>query len=308
MAWLGAAAGWLLAVVLIALGGAGIVTGMDGQVGPAARPELTSGGDSQLSPLLDGAETELTTLTADVEALGTRARGALGALNGGDLDTVEAAITDGDPIVARIVARTRRLTAALAALPILDTPTAGYAVSTAVRQRAARLTSAVDATRGLDAEWARLTTGALSAARLSSLLQAQVDAVVKAASLGRDGRYREAVSLLEDADRSIADARRLRDRLVATVDVSVLDEWLDRNEAYDTALRELYVALDGVGGRVTSKVRKAIAAEQAAKAGLPGDSRGLIVIMAEIGRGGMNEAVIAIEQARGRLADAVAPG
>jgi len=48
MTRLGAAAGWLLAVVLIALGGAGIATGMDGQVGPAARPELTSAGDALL--------------------------------------------------------------------------------------------------------------------------------------------------------------------------------------------------------------------------------------------------------------------
>jgi hypothetical protein len=32
----------------------------------------------------------------------------------------------------------------------------------------------------------------------------------------------------------------------------------------------------------------------------------MIVIMAEIGRGGMSSAVIAIEEARGRLADALA--
>ena len=73
-----------------------------------------------------------------------------------------------------------------------------------------------------------------------------------------------------------------------TVDVAVLDEWLDRNAAYDVALRDLYAALDGVGGRVTDDVRDAIDAEQAAKERLPADSRGLILIMSEIGRGGMN--------------------
>jgi hypothetical protein len=91
------------------------------------------------------------------------------------------------------------------------------------------------------------------------------------------------------------------------VDVTVLDQWLERNESYDTALRGLYVALDKVGGRVTDKVRNAIAAEKEARTRLPPDSRGLIVIIADIGRGGMNGAVIAIEEAKARLADALAP-
>jgi len=57
---------------------------------------------------------------------------------------------------------------------------------------------------------------------------------------------------------------------------------------------------------VTKDVRAAIDAERAAKDRLPPDSRGLIVIMSEIGRGGMNSAVIAIEEARGRLSEALA--
>ena len=40
---------------------------------------------------------------------------------------------------------------------------------------------------------------------------------------------------------------------------------------------------------------------------LPPDTRGLVVIMAEIGRGGMNGAVITIEEARAKLADALEP-
>ena len=47
----------------------------------------------------------------------------------------------------------------------------------------------------------------------------------------------------------------MRDILANTVDVTVLDEWLERNAAYDMALRDLYAALDGVGGRVTDDVR-----------------------------------------------------
>ena len=48
-------------------------------------------------------------------------------------------------------------------------------------------------------------------------------------------------------------------------------------------------------------------AEREAKDRLPPDSRGLIIIMADIGRGGMNGAVITIEEARGALAAAAEP-
>ncbi|HEY6014831.1 MAG TPA: hypothetical protein VIU37_12520, partial [Candidatus Limnocylindrales bacterium] len=121
-------------------------------------------------------------------------------------------------------------------------------------------------------------------------------------------RYDDALTLLDQADAAIAQARRLRDQLSNTVDVPVLDQWLDRNAAYDKALRELYKVISKVGSRVTDAVRKAIAAEQAAKEKLPPDTRGLVVIMAEIGRGGMNGAVIAIEEARAKLIDAIAAG
>ena len=56
---------------------------------------------------------------------------------------------------------------------------------------------------------------------------------------------------------------------------------------------------------VTDAVKEAIAAEQRAKERLPPDTRGLVVIMAEIAQGGMNQAVIAIEGAKGRLTAAI---
>jgi hypothetical protein len=99
----------------------------------------------------------------------------------------------------------------------------------------------------------------------------------------------------------------MRDVLANTVDVSVLDQWMDRNAAYDKALRALYVALNRAGGKITDDVRDERAAEQEARRRLPPDSRGLIVIIAEIGRGGMNGAVIAIEEAKARIADALDP-
>ena len=87
--------------------------------------------------------------------------------------------------------------------------------------------------------------------------------------------------------------------------MSTLVEWIRRNGAYEKALRDLYKAVDASGGTQTAKVRDAMAAERKARRDLPQDARGLVVIMAEIGRGGLNGAVITIEEARGRLANAV---
>jgi len=53
-------------------------------------------------------------------------------------------------------------------------------------------------------------------------------------------------------------------------------------------------------------VRAAFAAEEAAKAQLPTDTRAIIVIMGDIARGGLNQVAIDIEEARGSLAAALA--
>ena len=91
----------------------------------------------------------------------------------------------------------------------------------------------------------------------------------------------------------------------ASVDVSVLTTWIDRNAAYDTALRKVYTLLVASKGKVTKPVQDAYDALKVATAGLPGDTRGLVIIMSDIARGGLNEAVISIEEAKGRLSDAV---
>lgn len=302
-----AAVAWLFAVLVIALGGAGIVAAMDGGPSRVARPELTAPGDAALTPILDAAEVDLAALAGDVEALGVQARAALAAQVGNDVDTAEAAIGRGAVLLAAIRAQTAAIASHLDAAPLVGTRSAEFQLSEAVRERYARLEAALATVADLDEAWSGLTTGALPAARLSRLLADHDEAVLAAAKLGRDAKYDKAVGTLDAADAAIADARRLRNTLANTVDVSVLDEWLDRNANYDVALRGLYLALRDVGGRVTNDVRDAIAAEKAAKARLPPDSRGLILIMSEIGQGGMNGAVIAIEEARGRLADALEP-
>jgi hypothetical protein len=103
----------------------------------------------------------------------------------------------------------------------------------------------------------------------------------------------------------IVEGRGLRDNLAATVDVTTLTQWLDLNAEYDAALRNLYQSIIDSNGRVTAAVREAFAAEKTARDRLPSDTRGLAIILAEIGRGGLNQAVIGIEEARADLEAAV---
>jgi hypothetical protein len=254
---------------------------------------------------LDTIEADYEALAATIDALGVQARGALAALTADDLETVDTAIAAGDELLIDIEARTSEIGQALQAVPVLNTPTGAYRVSAAVRDRHERLEAALGSTSGLDLAWARLTTSSLAAIRMSKLLAAHDEAVLDAAALGRRAKYADAIRALRPATGALDDARELRDRLANTVDVSTLDQWLDRNEAYDDALTGLYRALRDVGGRVTKAVRDAIAAEKAAKERLPPDNRGLILIMSDIARGGMNGAVIAIEEAKGRLGEAL---
>lgn len=299
---------WLAIIVVIALGAAGIVTGLDHAPGSAARADLTAAGDAEVTPMLDAAEADLSALADRVEALGTQARSALAALNGADPTTGQAAIAVGDRLVVDVVARTTALRRALADVPYVGRPEAGVTISDAVVARHTALVAALDATDGLDGAWARLTLGSLAATRMSGSLAEHDRLVVLAAERGRQAKYADAIKLLDQAELQIKAARDLRDKLVATVEVSVLDEWLDRSADYDVALRNLYKAISKVGKKVTDATRAAVKAEAAARARLPPDGRGLVVIMAEIGRGGMNGAVIAIEEARAKLTDALESG
>ena len=296
---------WLAVIVFIALGAAGLVSAVDHAPGTLARAELTAAGDAEVSPMLDAAEADFGALADQVEALGAQARGALAALNGSDTTAGEAAIERGNQLVADVVARTHALRVELAAVPYVGSPEAGLTVSDAVVARHATLVSALDATDGLDIAWIRLTVGSVAITRMSALLAEHDQLVAQAADRGVHAKYADAIKLLDDAATRIAAARAQRNQLVATVDVTVLDEWLTRNENYDKALRTLYQDIATVGKTVTPEIKLAIKAEADARARLPADTRGLVIIMADIGRGGMNGAVIAIEEARAKLTDAL---
>jgi hypothetical protein len=295
---------WVAIALAVAFGGAGIVATMNRPPGVAVRSELTYTGDTALKPALDAATADLEALAEQVDRLAAAGRRALAQVVEGDTAGVEASVADGDARVADIGRLANRLDAALA-----DAPHSGadwaLSVSGDLHERYRQLAGTSDLTDDLASDWSSFTGRTLDAADLAALLVLHDKQTAAAAKLGSEGRYRAALAALDPSDATIAESRGIRDRISATTDVATLTEWLDRNADYDAALRRLYAALLRSDGRRTPDVDRAIAAERQARSGLPGDSSGMVVIMSDLAQGGLNQAVIAIEEARGSLADAL---
>ncbi len=295
---------WLACAVLFALGSSGIVAGAVHQPGTDARAELTWVADEALRPELAAAVVDLQKLATDVDALGNMGRLALVALVDRQIASLSAAIADGGDLVDRIDAETAALRQKVADLPGLG-PGAEARLGADLLAEADAVTVALDTTAGLGAAWAQLTSGSTSAITLTTLLADQDRYAAAAALAGSRGEYAAALDQAKTASSAISQAKGLRDQLANTVDVTVLTAWIDRNAALDKGLVQLYTAMEASQGRVTTDVRTALAAVNAAKDRLPPDTRGLVVIMSDVARGGLNQAVIAIEEAKGRLNDAV---
>ena len=295
---------WVAIAAFVALGSAGIVGAMAHEPGTPARPELTWAGDLAAEPALDAATVRLQALSDHLDSLGTTARQALVTVVAGDLASLQELIAAGTDQMAIVDASATGLETALARVPGVG-PDGELVVSAALRHRYEALVGTRGLTDGLRADWTAFTGRASDAASLTGLLVGHDPQTAAAVKEGQAGHYKQALKLLDASDATIARSRAVAARLASTTDVSTLNDWLDRNAAYDAALRNLYQSLVDAKGRVTSAVRKAFEAEKAARANLPTDTRGLVVIMAEVAQGGLNQAVISIEEARGSLAAAL---
>ena len=295
---------WSLLIVVLSLGVAGLATAANRQPGTAARPELTWAGDSAVRPELDAATAELRGIAEQVEELGGQGRGALAAMAARQFGTLEEALARGTTLVGEIRERSRAVRGTLSANEAFG-PGADLRLSSETRDRHAALLGAVEGTDGLAASWVRLTQGAQSAATLSELLARHDQLITLAIEAGRAGDFPTALNRIANATRRLELADEIREELANTTDVEMLVEWLRRNLAYDEALRDLYEATAESPDRATPAIREALEAEQEARDQLPEDTRGMVIIMSEIGRGGLNQAVIAIEEARGRLTAAL---
>ena len=293
----------LVAALAVALGAGGIVEGADHRPGDATRPELTARADAEMAARLDALAEGLRALEGDVTRLGEAGRSALASLAARRVARLTATLTTGDALLARIEERHARLRADRASLPYAPS---SDRISAATRARVEAVDRALATVGPLRRSWALLAGGTLPAVSLTTLLEQHDRSTFQATQLGTRTEYARAVAQLRSSLDMLARARRIRDALAKNADVSVLTQWLDRNRAYDTALHALYSELTRSGGRVTPRARTAFRDVQRAGRLLPPDTRALVVIMSDIAQGGLNQAVIAIEQARGSLAAATA--
>lgn len=297
------ALGWLAIAVVISLGGGGVVASADHPATDEARPELTARGDARMAPGLAAIGGELEQLQADVTGLGETGRRALVALAARATDDLAAELTTGVGIVDRIEARAAAVQALVAGLPHRQ---GSERISQATNRRLASITRALATVEPLRESWQDLTEGAGPAAQLIVLLEEHDRQTATATSSGTKARYADALASLARSIATLDAADRIRNSIATRVDVDTLDQWLGRARAYDEALVRLYTALEASRGAVTREVRRAFEAVERAQQSLPLDTRALVVIMGDIAQGGLNQAVISIEQARGGLAAATA--
>jgi hypothetical protein len=299
------AVAWFLCALVLSLGVAGIAVGLNHPPSTGARPELTWAADRAIAPGLDAVQADLGTLLGEVDGLAELGRGALTALVAQDVESLERALADGADRIGQIEAHRERVRATLRTLPGAGSGMEER-LGPASIDRYDALLAALPAVDDLAESWDRLAQGSGPASRLATHLLEHDRIAGEAVQLGAAGKYADAVKRLAGAVDELDAARAIRNELASRVDVSTLDEWIDRNAAFDGAVGDLWTALRQSKGRVTDAVRDASAREREARANLPPDTRGLVVILGDVARGGLNQAVIAIEEARGRLAAALA--
>lgn len=296
---------WAVLFAILAAGGAGLLGQAWHAPGSPARAELTYPGDAALDARLDVATQRLTEIAAEVERLAAESRIALEEVASSDPTRLRDSLLRGGQAATVIDVGTRDLRDSLTGLPgegeaaIID-----FSNATLVRRSA--ILTAIDAASGLAAHWRQVAAHATEVANLTALFTRHDTTVLQAAASGRRRNYVEAIGILDQALLTVADVQSLRARLIAGSDGTVLDEWIQRNSDYDAALRALYAALEASGNTITAEVEARRREEQIAFERLPPDRRTIVVIVAEVTRNGLTQAVVAIDDAHGRIDEALA--
>lgn len=295
---------WTVLFATFAAGGAGVLGESFHAPGSPARAELTYTGDAALDGRLDPATAQLQAISRNVDQLAADAKTALEEVASSDPTRLRNALADGGQAATAIATETRDLKEALAGLPG-DGPGAVLQYSNATLVRRAAIIAALDAATSVASLWQTVTGGAANAAHLISLIDQHDQTVLAAAAQGRAAEYRAGATTLSTALETIASVQQLRTTLITGSGDTVLDQWILRTSNYDKALQALYNALDQSGGVVTLDVQAKRRDEQAAFAQLPPDRRTIVVIVSEVARGGLTEAILAIDEAHARIDDAL---
>ena len=296
----GAGLAWTLLAAAVALGAAGLAAAVNHPPGGPSRAELTWRGDKALGARLDAATQSLEGIATNVDRMASASKAALAAISAADADALQSNLERGNGAAVLISQSTLDLRQSLAGLPG-DGPDATVHFSNRTLVRRAEILAAMDSALTLADSWSEVTGRSIDAARVTSLLQQHDQFVFDASQLGTQTLYTEAVEKLETAKITLTDIASLRTQLAAAGEVTVLDTWITVHERYDTALENLYKAIDAARGRNTLEVQAASREEKLARAQLPPDNRAIVVIVAQIAQGGLNQAVLAINDAQGRI-------
>jgi hypothetical protein len=293
---------WSVAVVVIGLGVGGAGAAMNPVPDQTTRPELFAPAERALAPALAALTADIDALDVPVEGLATTARAALVDLSATDAAALQRDLSSGDALVVQIGSLAARVQADIDALPYHE---GTDLLGAATEARIAASLDAVDAALPLTDLWSRLSASTVPTTTLTTALAAHDAQTFAAVQKGAAGDFAGALEGLAAAGAQLDTAQAVRDQIRKTVDTSTLDQWIARNRAYDAALVSLYKDLVASKGKPTAALAREGAAVEAAQQLLPPDTRALIVIIGDLAQGGLNQAAIAIEEARGALADAV---
>jgi hypothetical protein len=297
------AVAWLAGAILIAAGAAGMVAGADHPPGDATRPELTWRADAALAVALAELRVPFAGLSDQVSALAGVARDALVDTVARRDDLVATDLQRGKDLAASISLHSEEVRRLLAGLPGVEHPELLGATS---QRRLAAARAALSAVQPLPASWDLLAGSTLPPLKAARLIEEHDQATFGATQQGVAGHFQLALQALTRASGVRDEIQALRDQLAPGADVSTLCAWLEVAGTYDRALEALYGELAASGGKMTAAAKAALSEVERAQARLPADTRALTVIMGELAQGGLDQAAIAIEQARGALAAAVA--
>jgi hypothetical protein len=299
--------GWLGLAAVFALGSAGIVAATQQAPASGVRIELTYQSDKSLTDKLDAAVRDLARLKDDVDSLGEMARKTLASLSQVDQLALADASLHGTDNINSIDAAAATLSTSLdckswSAARELELRKVN---SLPVVDRYHSVCLALDSVAPLQGDWQSLMAGSQTAMRAAGDINTHDSAATDALVLATQGRYLEAIAMLNGASAAIADASSIADTISKVTDVSTLTEWMNRTRQMDDALRLLWQTMIDSKGKVTAQVTAALKAVADAKALLPASTEVLQVVMYELA-GGLTSDGISIETAKGALADALA--
>ena len=293
---------WTAMFVLVALGGAGLAVAADRHQNPVQRPELTWRSDVAAQAWIGLLATDLETVHGKVTDLSAAGRDALGRLQGLDVAGMEEALAAGEPVSSDIAIVVERLqgnsSSAAAQLP-------HWRLNANTMATFDLVDDAIAAAAELPGYWTALANDARLVGGVVDALARHDEATFAATTAGRETRWADALDLLGQAGGALTEASAARDLLAARGDVATLDDLLGRYRAYDESLVGLYTYMRDDGAQSGPEFEALQDAADQAHLALPADTSALSVIVGEAAGPPITDQLVALEEARGAINEAL---